>query len=53
VTGEWRKLHYLYSSQIIIRIMKARWVRLAGHIARMEEKRNVYMLWENQREGGH
>jgi hypothetical protein len=40
VTGQWRKLHnkelhYLYSSPSIIRIMKARRKRWAGHAARM------------------
>jgi hypothetical protein len=40
VTGEWRKLHNkelcdLYSSPSIIRIMKSRKVRWAGHVARM------------------
>jgi hypothetical protein len=40
VTGEWRKLHNelrdLYSSPNIIRIIKYRKMRLAGHVARME-----------------
>jgi hypothetical protein len=49
VMGEWRKLHNgelhdLYSSPSIIRIMKARRVRWAGHVARMGEKRNAYRL---------
>jgi hypothetical protein len=49
VTGEWRKLHNeelhdLYSSPSIIKIMKARTMRWAGHVARMEEKRNAYRL---------
>jgi hypothetical protein len=51
VSGEWRKLrneelHDLYSSPStrIIRIMKSRRMRLAGHVARMGEKRNVYRL---------
>jgi hypothetical protein len=49
VTGEWRKLHNeelhdLYSSQSIIRIIKARRMRWAGHVARMGEKRNAYRL---------
>jgi hypothetical protein len=49
VTGEWRKLHNeelhdLYSSPSIIRIMKARRMRWAGHVARMGEKRSVNRL---------
>jgi hypothetical protein len=49
VTGEWRKLHKeelhdLYSSPSIIRIIKSRRMRWAGHIARMGEKRNTYRL---------
>jgi hypothetical protein len=40
VTGEWRKLHNeelrdLYSSQSIIRIIKWRRMRWAGHVTRM------------------
>jgi hypothetical protein len=47
VTGEWRKLHneelhILYSSQNIIRQIKARRMRWAGHVARMGEERNGY-----------
>jgi hypothetical protein len=47
VTGEWRKLRNdelpdLYSSRGVIRIIKSRRMRWAGHIARMGEKRNVY-----------
>jgi hypothetical protein len=43
VTGEWRKLHNeelhdLYSSPNIIRIIKARRIRWAGHVARMGRK---------------
>jgi hypothetical protein len=49
VTGEWRKLHNeklhdLYSSPSIIRIMKVRRMRWAGHVAGMGEKRNAYKL---------
>jgi hypothetical protein len=49
VTGEWRKLHNeelrdLYSSQSLIRIIKSRRMRWAGHVARMGEKRNAYRL---------
>jgi hypothetical protein len=48
-TGERRKLHTeelhdLYSSPSIIRIMKSRRMRLAGHVAQMGEKRNAYGL---------
>jgi hypothetical protein len=59
VTGGWRKLHNeelrdLYPSPSIIRIIKSRRMRLAGHVARMWEKRNAYRLsWESQRERDH
>jgi hypothetical protein len=46
VTGGWRKLHNkelhnLYSSPSIIRIIKSRRMRWAGHVARMGAKQNV------------
>jgi hypothetical protein len=49
VMGGWTKLHNkelhnLYSSSSIIRIMKSRRKRWAGHVAWMGEKRNVYRL---------
>jgi hypothetical protein len=56
VTGKWRKLHNeelhdLYSSPSIIRIMKSRRMRWAGHVARMREKRNGYRLLVGKPEG--
>jgi hypothetical protein len=56
VTGEWRKLHKeelrdLYSSPSIIRIIKWRRIRWAGHVARMGEKRNAYRLLVGKPEG--
>jgi hypothetical protein len=49
VTGEWRKLHNeelhnLYSSKDIIRQVKSRRMRWAGHVARMGEERKVYKV---------
>jgi hypothetical protein len=49
VTGEWRKLNNeelrdLCSSPSIVRIIKSRRMRWAGHVARMGEKRNAYRL---------
>jgi hypothetical protein len=41
----------LYSSPIIIRIMKARRMRWAGHVAQMEGKRNAYRLLVGKPEG--
>jgi hypothetical protein len=56
VTGEWRKLHNeelrdLYSSLSIIRIIKSRRMRWAGHIARMGEKSNASRLLVGKSEG--
>jgi hypothetical protein len=56
VTGGWRKLRNeelrdLYSSPSIIRIIKPRRMRWAGHVARMWEKRNVYRLLVGKPEG--
>jgi hypothetical protein len=49
VTGGWRKLHNeelhgLYSSSSIIRVIKARWMRWAGHVAHIEKVRGAYIL---------
>jgi hypothetical protein len=47
-----RRLHDLYSSPSIIRIIKLRRMRWAGHVARMgEEKRNAYRLLVGKPEG--
>jgi hypothetical protein len=56
VTGEWRKLHNeelrdLYSSPSIIKIIKSRRMRWAGHVAQMGEKRNAYRLFVGKPEG--
>jgi hypothetical protein len=45
------ELHNLYSSPIIIRIIKWRRMRWAGHVARMGEKRNVYRLLVRKPDG--
>jgi hypothetical protein len=49
VTGVWRKLHNgelrnLYSSPDIIRQIKSRRIKLAGHMASMGEGENTYKL---------
>jgi hypothetical protein len=56
VTGELRKLHNkelrdLYSSPSIIRIIKSRKMRWAGHVTRMWEKRNAYRVLVGKPEG--
>jgi hypothetical protein len=49
VTGDWRKLHNeelhnLYASPNIIRMIKSRRMKWAGHVARMGETRNAYRI---------
>jgi hypothetical protein len=49
VTGEWRRLHDeelndLYSSPNIIRVIKTRRLRWAGHVARMGVGRGAYRI---------
>ena len=49
VTGEWRKLHNeelsdLYSLPNIVRVVKSRRIRWAGHVARMGEGRGVHRV---------
>src|SRR5215469_8501273 len=55
VTGEWRKLHEelrdLYSLPNILRVVKLRRMRWAGHVARMGEGRGVYRVLVGKPEG--
>jgi hypothetical protein len=54
--GSWRKLrndepHNLYSSLNIVRVIKSRRMRWAGHVARMREWRGVYRVLVGRPEG--
>jgi len=56
VTGEWRKLHNeelndLYCSPNNVRVIKSRRMRLAGHVARMGERKGVYRVLVGKPEG--
>ena len=56
VTGEWRKLHNeerndLYSSPNIVRVIKSKRIRWAGHVASMVETRGVYRVLVGKPEG--
>jgi hypothetical protein len=56
VTQKWRKLHNeefndLYFSPNIIRVIKSRRMRWAGHVARMGERRSVCRVLVGKLEG--
>jgi len=56
VTGEWRKLHTeelsdLYSLPNIVRVVKSRRMRWAGHVARMGQGIGVYRVLVGKPEG--
>ena len=56
VTGQWRKLHNeglndLCSSPNIVRVIKSRRMRWAGHVVRMGERTSVYRVVVGKPEG--
>jgi hypothetical protein len=56
VTGKWIKLHNeelndLYSLPNIVRVVKSRRMRWAGHVARMGEEREVHRVLVGNPEG--
>jgi hypothetical protein len=56
VTGDWWKLlneglYNVYSSPNVIRMIKSRRMRWAGHAARMGSTRNAYRMLVGKREG--
>jgi hypothetical protein len=56
VTGDWRKLHNeelndLYSLPNIFRVIISRRRRCTGHVARLEERRDVYRVLVSKPEG--
>jgi hypothetical protein len=56
LTGDWRRLHMeelkdLYSSPNIIRVIKSRRMRWAGHVAQMGEGRCAYKILVGRPEG--
>ena len=56
ITGEWRKLHNeelndLYCSPNIVRVIKSRRMRWAGHVARMRDRRAAHRVLVGRPEG--
>ena len=56
VTREWRRLHdkelyTLYSTPYLIRVIKSRRPRWAGHVARIRERRGAYRALVGKPEG--
>jgi len=59
VKGEWRRFHNeelndLYFSPFIVRVIKSRRMRWAGHVGRIGEERGcIGSWWGNVKEGDH
>jgi len=58
VVGGWRRLHNeelhtLYSSRNVIRIVKSRRMKLAGHVERMGGMRSTQIFWSENLKGRH
>jgi hypothetical protein len=59
VTGEWERVHNeelddLYCSSNVVRLIKSRIMRWAGHVARMGRGEvRTWVWWENLRERDH
>jgi len=56
VTGEWMRLlneelNDLYSSPNVVRVIKSRRMRWAGHVARIGEERGLYRILVEKPEG--
>jgi len=56
VPGDWRRLHNdelndLYSTPNIVRVIKSRRMRWAGHVARIGEERGMYRVLVRKPEG--
>jgi hypothetical protein len=56
VTREWRKIHKeelnnLYSSPNIVRVIKSRRIRWAGHVAHMGERRGIHRVLVRKPDG--
>ena len=56
VTREWKRLHHeelndIYSTPNIVRVIKSRRMRWAGHVVRMGEERGVYRVLVGKPEG--
>ena len=52
--GQWRRLHNeelhsLYHSSNIVRVIKSRRLRWAGHVSRMEEGRSAFKILTGKR----
>ena len=54
--GEWRRihneeLHCLYRSPYVVRVIKSRRLRWAGHVARIEEGRSAFKILTGKQTG--
>ena len=51
MNGEWRRLHSLYGSPNMVRVIKSRRLKWTGHVTRMEEGWSAFKILTDEPKG--